>query len=311
MNKPILCIGGSLVDETFYCVHAPIRGTSNPAHIEKSAGGVVRNIAHHLALLGHKTQLLTIIGNDAKGDWLVMQCANAGIDMQHTVRMEGITGRFSAILGPDGELFVGTVVNELEPLLNSAILEQKIEILKSAKLIITDTNMSPECIQWLLNFCAKEHIPCVVEPVSIPKASKLAAMDLSELFLITPNEVELSSIQSVSPEPGTESTILALRERGVKQVWLRLGEKGSVMYDGENKLSLHAPEVNVIDSTGAGDAALAGWVHGYVNESPQIDCIRYGHTLAALVLHQKGAIINTLTATLLDSEKKRLYPDAK
>jgi pseudouridine kinase len=310
MNKPILCIGGSLVDETFYCVHAPIRGTSNPATIEKSAGGVVRNIAHHLALLGHHTQLITIIGNDTEGDWLMKKCTDAGIDMQHTVRMNGITGRFSAILGPDGELFVGTVVNELEPLLNSKILEQKIELLKSAKLIITDTNMAPECIQWLLNFCAKEHIPCVVEPVSIPKASKLSSMDLSELFLITPNEVELSSIQSVSPEPGEEATIKALRERGVKQVWLRLGENGSVMYDGNDPISLHAPEVNVIDSTGAGDAALAGWVHGHVNGASQKDCISYGHTLAALVLHQKGAILNTLTPALLEQEKQRLYPNA-
>ena len=309
MNKPILCIGGSLVDETFYCNQPPIRGTSNPAYIERSAGGVVRNIAHHLALLGHNTQLLTIIGNDAEGEWLVKQCETAGIDMQHAVRMNGITGRFSAILGPDGELFVGTVVNELEPLLNSKILEQKTDLLLSAKLIITDTNMSPECIQWLLNFCAKEKIPCVVEPVSIPKASKLSGMDLSELFLITPNEVELSAVQSVSPEPGVESSIQALRDRGVKQVWLRMGDKGSVMFDGKEPLSLHAPEVNVIDSTGAGDAALAGWVHGHMNESSQMDCIRYGHTLAALVLQQKGAILNSLSKGQLEQEKQRLYPN--
>lgn len=309
MDKPIVCIGGSLVDETFYCLQPPIKGTSNPAQLELSAGGVVRNIAHHLALLHHNVQLITILGYDKEGDWLNEQCSQAGIDMQHTFRIDGVTGRFTAVLGTDGELFVGTVVNDLEPLLNSTLLETKIEVLKSAGLIITDTNMNPECIQWLIQFCSENSIPCIIEPVSIPKAKKLGAMDLSNLFLVTPNEVELSSIQNVASEPGLKGMINGLLARGVQHVWLRQGENGSTIYEKNSHFSLHAPAVNVIDTTGAGDAALAGWVHGFVHEKSTVDKIRYGHTLAALVLQQKGTIVKGLTPIKLEEEVNRLFPN--
>jgi pseudouridine kinase len=169
--------------------------------------------------------------------------------------------------------------------------------------------MNPECIQWLIQFCSDNVIPCIIEPVSIPKAKKLGAMDLSNLFLVTPNEVELSSIQSIASEPGLKGMINALLARGVQHVWLRQGENGSTIYDKNSHFSLHAPAVNVIDTTGAGDAALAGWVHGFVHEKSTEDKIRYGHTLAALVLQQKGTIVKGLTAIKLEEEVNRLFPN--
>jgi pseudouridine kinase len=103
--------------------------------------------------------------------------------------------------------------------------------------------------------------------------------------------------------------INALLARGVQHVWLRQGENGSTIYDKNSHFSLHAPAVNVIDTTGAGDAALAGWVHGFVHEKSTEDKIRYGHTLAALVLQQKGTIVKDLTAKKLEEEVTRLFPN--
>jgi pseudouridine kinase len=48
------------------------------ASINKTAGGVARNIAHQLTLLGVEVQLITVFGNDADGDWLKQVCFNAG-----------------------------------------------------------------------------------------------------------------------------------------------------------------------------------------------------------------------------------------
>ncbi len=308
MKGPVVCIGGSLVDETFYCYQHPIPGTSNPARLERTPGGVVRNIAHHLALLGHPVELISIFGNDGDGAWLKEQCSNAGISLKHSAFVEGTTGRFTAVLGPEGDLFVGTVVNDLEPRLNRSVLEQRTEVLKKASVIVTDTNMAPECVQWLLMFCAAEGIPCVVEPVSVPKASKLSALDLNGLFLVTPNEVEISAIQSASPEPGLDGMIRALQARGVKHIWLRQGDKGSLLISAAERFELHAPKVDVIDTTGAGDGALAGYLHGFLNDDDHARCVAYGHTLAALVLGRKGAVYLDLTTEILESELNRQYP---
>ncbi|NTW25489.1 MAG: hypothetical protein HGA37_12390 [Lentimicrobium sp.] len=64
---------------------------------------------------------------------------------------------------------------------------------------------------------------------------------------------------------------------------------------------LEAPGVIVQDTTGAGDAALAGWIHAWLmNRNPE-DCVRYGHAMASLVLQVKGAIHPGLTFELLES----------
>jgi sugar/nucleoside kinase (ribokinase family) len=51
----------------------------------------------------------------------------------------------------------------------------------------------------------------------------------------------------------------------------------------------------VIDSTGAGDAALAAWIYGYIQGESSLQCIRFGHALAAEVLQQKGAVVHDIT----------------
>jgi len=61
---PVVCVGASLVDLTFRCEQDPVAYTSNPARMHRSPGGVVRNIAHHLALLDIPVELVTIFGND-------------------------------------------------------------------------------------------------------------------------------------------------------------------------------------------------------------------------------------------------------
>ena len=69
--KPIVCLGAALVDDAFTCVAEPAPGTSNPAVHRRNAGGVARNVAHHLAQLGHPVELVAHLSTDNDGDWLM------------------------------------------------------------------------------------------------------------------------------------------------------------------------------------------------------------------------------------------------
>ena len=64
MDTLISIIGGANVDLSATLSDAFIASDSNPGHIEVGYGGVARNIAHNLSLLGARTQLLTIFGGD-------------------------------------------------------------------------------------------------------------------------------------------------------------------------------------------------------------------------------------------------------
>ena len=84
MNTLISVIGGANVDLSATLNDAFIAADSNPGHIDIGYGGVARNIAHNLSLLGAQVQLLTIFGGDLFGGLLHDYCKQQG--MTTTVR---------------------------------------------------------------------------------------------------------------------------------------------------------------------------------------------------------------------------------
>jgi sugar/nucleoside kinase (ribokinase family) len=72
-------------------------------------------------------------------------------------------------------------------------------------------------------------------------------------------------------------------------------------------LALQVPEISIIDSTGAGDAALAGWVFGFLNHENEETCLQLAHALALEVLQIKGAVLQHLNSEYLYQIKNTYY----
>ena len=69
----IVCIGGANIDRKLRSEQVLQMGTSNPATLSETPGGVARNVAENLARLGASVQLLTAVGDYAVGHILFMQ----------------------------------------------------------------------------------------------------------------------------------------------------------------------------------------------------------------------------------------------
>lgn len=297
-EKPVVCIGASLVDVTFRCEKEPILHTSNPSLLQKSPGGVVRNIAHNLALLGVPTQLLTVVGHDNDGSWLLHQCKQAGIGLEHVLMSDVPTGTFASITSPSGDLTIGAVTSETDVLLNNRFLDERKSIIRSAALVIADCNLGTESLRHLIIMCNAFDVPLIIETVSIPKAERLKNALPGKLFLVKPNREELSVFEQgnhVTPE----EKIAHLHEQGFSNVWLSRGAEGSLFSDGDRIAALPAPRVNVIDVNGAGDASLAGWVYAWLIGNDPHTCVKYGHAAAACLLEVEGAVRADLSFELL------------
>jgi pseudouridine kinase len=267
-------------------------------------GGVARNIAGLLAQLNHQIELITHIGNDLEGDWILEKCNEVGIGINHSLQNEKSSGRFLALLHPTGELHTGASYSNIETELSPEFLQNKTDFLKTAELLVIDCNLSKETIDWLLNFSIHFKIPIIVEPVSLNKAKKMNDANWSNVLLYTPNELELNTFANIQNK---DNQIINLLKQGLKNLWIRSGKDGSTMYNSEKTIHLAASQVKVIDSTGAGDAALAGWIHGWLLNFPPEKCLQYGHTLANMILQIKGAELGNLNRELLDSEFKKYH----
>ena len=189
----------------------------------------------------------------------------------------------------------------MEEEITPAFLQSHSDFLASASLLVLDCNLSQESLRWLLDFGRNCKLRVVIEPVSVSKASKLKTLNLEGVLLITPGEEELLALENDSE----------IQQRGILNIWLRKGKQGSTLILPNEEFSESAPNVEVTDTTGAGDAALAGWIHALIHDRNPVECVRYGHALAALILQTKGAILENLNPALLQTSFENLYGHKK
>jgi pseudouridine kinase len=307
MSNPVICIGAALVDELFHAKEELLIATTNNAVVTKTAGGVSRNIANQLAILGVPVQLITVVGNDSDGDWLRNDCMKAGVKLDATIIREGLSGKYTGILNVDGSLFSAFLTNAATDLITPEHLQNNIALLKTASYLLIDANISVASAAWLLNFSKESGIPLIIEPVSVPPARKFKNESLDGLYLITPNEDELP-VLCEDPEAMTQQQVDYLFSKGVNNVWLHNGKHGSVLYTREKATSLHAPQIDVVDCTGAGDGSLSGFLLGKHLGWSDFDCLRLAHTLSAEILQVNGAIAKHLDQQKLLSLVNKYYP---
>ena len=151
MSGPVVCIGASFVDELFHTADEILHATTTMATVSKTAGGVSRNIAHQLALLGVPVQLISVFGNDGDGDWLKEICTASGVKLDASLTVNGFSGKYTGILNPDGSLFAAFLTNPVNHLLTPEHLERHKDLLKTASWILADTNTTyRKAIEWLL-----------------------------------------------------------------------------------------------------------------------------------------------------------------
>ena len=310
MNKSVLCIGATLIDELYFCEKTIIANSSNPAQKSTSIGGVISNIVQHLALLDVNSSLITALGNDGDAAFISKSFEKIGIALGESIIVDDGTGKYVSVLNPDGNLYVSVCQDISFKYISVDFLESKVDFIGNFDLIIIDTNLDSKTIQWIINFAKLHHKKLIIEPVSVSKASKLASLDLNGVFMITPNEEELIAISTIDTKQET-SLIKNLFERGVENIWLRKGSQGSVMHSVKQTTHLSVPPIQIVDSTGAGDAALAGWVFGYVHNEDELSCLQLGHSLALETLKIKGTVDLSLNSDKLYKNKNTYYNEQK
>jgi pseudouridine kinase len=306
--NPVICIGAALVDELFHAHRELLLATTNNALLTKTAGGVSRNIAHQLGILGVPVQLISVFGDDADGDWLKRVCNDAGVGTEGSLTINGLTGKYTGILEADGSLHTAFLTNAAIERITPDFLKQKKELLETASYLVVDANISTPSVAWLLEFSQETGIDMILEPVSVPPARKFKEVNLRGLHMITPNEDELPAV-CADLHMSTQEQLKELFNRGVEQIWLHKGKSGSALYSKEKAISLHAPYIEeVVDCTGAGDGSLSGYILGKFLGKQDLDCMKLAHTLSAEILQVNGAIAKHLTQESLMQKVTKYFP---
>ncbi len=245
------------------------RGTSNPAHITIAPGGVARNIAAVVASHGLLVTLLGAVGDDALSNEVIERTARGGVNVDHVIHVpQSPPGTYVSIVNEEGRLELAASDMTSTDALDKAAVGRLAEVVRGAGALVLDTNLTVEAIKALVAAANQAGVPVVVDPVSVAKAEKLAAVS-GRVYAVKPNKMEEKVIHRQSADvrgPVYDHIVTSLGPEGVKLL---------VCADGSTR-RFSGRTVAVNDETGAGDAFVAGLSTG-VAAGKDIDaCIRDG-----------------------------------
>lgn len=295
MKKQVTVIGGLNMDIKAKSKMNLVIGDSNPSDIEISAGGVGRNIAHNLALLGLQSTLLSAVGDDSESHSVIAQTAQAGVNMEHLlISNHRKTGKYIAILDSQGEMAMAVSDMDILEELDTDYLESKLGIIKNSHFVVCDTNVSTDCLKFVIETCKIHKIPLCIDPVSAAKAIKLKGL-LEGIDILTPNAMELQVLSGI--ENNAQKASEELIRLGVKNVIATLGPLGLCHTDKNKSTCFPSIAKSIVDVTGAGDSLTAGLIYGLLQyKSFQTACL-CGLASAAITLSSKKTVSNKINVT--------------
>lgn len=249
-------------------------------------GGKGANQATALAKLGADVKMIGKVADDANGNKLLENLRNNNIDVSGVATDGSQTGLAAIIL--DGEGRNRIVVYEGA---NAEIEAAKAtaEIDDSYDLLLVQFETNEDVVINCVNKAVKLGIVTVID---CGPAKNFALEKMQGATILSPNESETKALTGIYPD--SEENILKaskiLMERSkAKYIVLKLGDRGSALWDG-NELNLFPPyKSNVVDTTAAGDCFTAALALEYIRMGNIEKSCDTGNKAGAIAVSRMGA----------------------
>ena len=283
MSKYITVIGGVNMDISAALTAPFVPADSVPGQVTMGCGGVARNIAHNLRLMGHEVKFVSIFGGDAFGAMCQCECEAAGLDLGLSERREGSrNGLYLCVNDQGGEMIAAVADTDIVDHITPQFLEARLDAINGSAAVVADTNISAQTLQYLIDHCTA---PLLVDTVSTAKAVRVTtALQQSKARRLHAVKLNLIEAQAVTGCEAAEDAARALIAMGIGQVYITLGSKGVYCSDGERVETIDAIPTEVVNTTGAGDAFAAGVVHAQTLQKSMGECARTGLKAARAAL---------------------------
>lgn len=267
--------------------HRPlVSADSNPGRVRMSLGGVGRNIAHNMTMLGVDTRMLTAFGDDLYAQKIAASCGELGIDISRSLQVPGgVTSTYLFIANENGDMALALSDMDIYDHLTPEFLASRAQLLNNAQAVVVDTNIPARSIAWIADHIK---LPIFADPVSTAKAEKLRPV-LGKLHTLKPNrlEAELLSGVAITDESSLNAAADALLATGLRRVFISLGGDGVLAADHKERCHLPCFPGRMVNTTGCGDAFMAAIVWAYLEGTDLEDTARAG--LAASAIAMEGA----------------------
>jgi len=298
--KKVLVLGSINIDFVSFVPYYPQPGEtliSNDFGIFQGGKGANQAIA--LAKLDVPTMILGKVGKDVLSDLALSSLQESGVDITGISKSQKTsTGSASIWVNAQGQ---NSIV--IYPGANGEVGEDFIiqheKFFDDASWLLTQFEVPLESILLSLKIAKKHGLKTVIDPAPVKKINNDDIWRLVDYLF--PNEIELREITH------TENVLKAihiLKSRGVKEVIVKLGKQGAAYEDKGKLVVLPAiPVEQRVDTTGAGDCFIAGFLSGIIQQSNISRAIKIANLTASYSIQKKGAAISFPKKSEIDWKK--------
>lgn len=300
-NEPYILVLGASVYDIFGFTHQNYKShDSNPGCVKVSFGGVCRNIAENMAKLGINTKLISIVGNDEKGKSILKHAESVGLDMKDSLVLEGeSTPTYMAILNENGEMESAIVDMNITDKITEEFIDLKADIIKNAEYMVLDCD-NPAILEYILT----KYQGCtrfILDPVSAAKVQKVKHL-INKFHTIKPNRHEAECLCGFKIENNDDVKRAGryFLELGIKHVFISLDADGMYYNNGLDEGIIKAPNVKVVNVTGAGDSCVAGLGYGYMNNLSIKDTLKYAMAMSVVTISHEDTIYPNMCCEVVE-----------
>lgn len=291
MTTPIITVVGSFaVGLTMRAPKLPIFGeTMLGTDFDMGPGGKGSNQAVATARLGAKSSLLAILGTDKLAGIATDLYAAEGVDTTLvTERSERPTGVGIIILNDKGENFIILDMGANE-LMDARSVDAGDARIATSDVVMAVLEVPVEAAARAMELGRKHGARTILNPAP---AKPLPDAIFASVDYLTPNESELRILLGLSPDDPRSSRDLAqeLRRRGVRNVVVTLGRTGALILTDDLDVTVPALTVDVVDTTGAGDAFNSGFAVALAEGRDIVDAVRFGVVCGGIACTRLGVV---------------------
>ena len=256
----------------------------------RQGGGEVATALVALARLGSTASYVGQIGDDPSGDLITTEFEQYGVDTSHLLVERGATSQTSIVL-VDDESGKRTILGV--PFTASEIAPDQIRpgFVEKARCLLLDGTARQAALEAAKR-ARNAGVPVVLDADVVALDSQIEALlDLTDILI--PSK---SFSQRFTGTENVEKALETFRTFGASIVLITLGEDGCVCHADDD--TFHTPifEVDVVDTTGAGDVFHGAFVRGLLQDWQLAQTVEFAAAVAAIKCAKLGGRAGIPTA---------------
>lgn len=296
-NSMILVVGSLNMDQIVRVPHVPTLGETllGSGSLKLVPGGKGANQAVALSHLGASVAMAGRVGNDTFGQQLVnsllMNKVDTGLIAVDPVEATGVAFIF---LTPDGDnIIVVASGSNMRVGLDEVQSAETSEAIAQARALVLQMEIPAETVGTLIRTAHKAGVPVVL---NLAPAEPLIRETLEQVEVLIVNETEAGIItgQRISSQDDARVVATVLHNYGIPIVVITLGSQGAILAsnDGTGNTRIiyqSAPQVQVVDTTAAGDCFVAAFTVAWTEGQKLEDALEFAVYAGALKVTRFGA----------------------